>query len=112
MTNIIKTWNGKIIRFREDGYGSLTDMAEATGKLVADWTRLKTSNAYLEQLSAIMGIPIMALTDTWRGGDVNTRGTWAHKKVCIRFAQWCNPEFAVWVDFQIDELMTKSVTKC
>ena len=105
--NIVRTWNGKIIRFREsDGYGSLTDMAAATGKKVQNWTRTESSKAYLEALSAIAHLSVDVLIDTVNGGINEKRGTWGHSKVCIRFAQWCNPEFAVWVDFQIDELMT------
>lgn len=33
------------------------------------------------------------------------RGTWAHPKIAIRFAQWCNVKFAIQVDFWIDELL-------
>ena len=105
--NIVRTWNDKTIRFREsDGYISLTDMAKATGKQFKHWNENKSSKAYLEALSSVAGIPTTELIDTIQGGIPGNQGTWAHKKVALRFAQWCNPEFAVWVDFQIDELMT------
>lgn len=44
MNNIIRSYNGKNIRFRSsDSYGCLTDMANATGKKVNDWLRLKST---------------------------------------------------------------------
>ena len=105
--NIVRTWNDKTIRFREsDGYVSLTDMARATGKQFKHWNENKSTKAYLEALSSVVGIPATELMDVIQGGIPENQGTWAHRKVALRFAQWCNPEFAVWVDFQIDELMT------
>lgn len=107
MSNSIKVWNERQIRIRADRYVSLTDMAQASGKLFADWKRLKTTDSYLATLSSIMGIPIMKLIESQVGGSPEKTGTWGHPKVAIRFAQWCSDEFAVQVDFWIDELLTK-----
>lgn len=49
-----------------------------------------------------IGIPITTLLHVGAG----TTGTWAHPKIAIRFAQWCNVNFAIQVDFWIDELLT------
>lgn len=106
MSNIIKEWNNRTIRVREDRYVSLTDMAQASGKLFADWRRTKSTESYLETLSSIMGIPIMGLIESKIGGSPENTGTWGHPKVAIRFAQWCSDKFAVQVDMWIDELMT------
>jgi hypothetical protein len=106
MTNLIKSWNNKAIRIRSDRYVSLTDMAQASGKLFADWNRLNSTKSYLETLSRSMQIPIDVLIQVKTTGRNEDRGTWGHPKVSIRFAQWCNDEFAVWVDTQIDELIT------
>lgn len=107
MTNIIKNWNSKTIRIRSDRYVSLTDMAQATGKRVNNWLRLDSTKSYLAALSRSTHLSADHLVrvneSTGRNED---RGTWGHPKVSIRFAQWCNDEFAVWVDTQIDELMT------
>lgn len=99
MTNLIKAWNNRQIRIRSDRYVSLTDMAQAAGKLLADWNRAKTSKSYLETLSRSMGIPIDQLIQINEStGDNDSRGTWGHPKVAIRFAQWCSDEFAVQFD--------------
>lgn len=102
-TSLIKSYKGKTIRVNPiTKYVCLTDMATASGKQLNDWVRLNKANCYLETLSAITGIPVMELLYV-PGGNT---GTWAHPKVAIRFAQWCSDEFAVQVDFWIDELLT------
>ena len=106
MTLAIRQFNDKTIRFREDGYVCLTDMAKATGKKTNDWLRLASSKSYLEVLSGITGITVNQLIETKVGNLGDMSGTWGHPKVAIRFAQWCSDEFAVQVDFWVDELMT------
>jgi hypothetical protein len=105
---LIKVWNNREIRWREDGFGCLTDMAKATGKKVGDWLRLKSTNALLEAFSGSAGNPVDTLIDT-KGSDVpnKDRGTWADRRICIEFARWCSPQFAVQVIFWADEIMTK-----
>lgn len=104
--NIIKSWNDRAIRIRVDRYVSLTDMAQAGGKLFADWNRQSRTKSYLEALSGSMGIPIDILVEVNSSGLNEDRGTWGHPKVALRFAQWCSDEFAVQVDSWIDELLT------
>lgn len=106
MSNIIRQWNGRTIRIQQNRYVSLTDMAQATGKLFADWRRLKSTTSYLEKLSSVMGIPITDLTQVNQGGVPELQGAWGHPKVGIRFAQWCSDDFAVQVDCWMDELLT------
>ena len=80
MCNIIKEWNNRTIRVRDDRYVSLTDMAQASGKLFADWRRSKSTESYLETLSGIMGIPIMGLIESKIGGSPeNTASTLERK---------------------------------
>lgn len=90
--NILKSWNGKSIRFREsDGYGSLTDMANATGKKVNDWLRLKSATEYVQELSSITAIPVDQLIHINESVGLNEeRGTYAHLDICDKFLEWCN----------------------
>lgn len=109
MNNLqIREFNGRTIRIRQsDRYVCLTDMAKASGKLFADWKRLKTTESYLATFSESMGIPIDRLIEVNESqGSNEDRGTWGHPKVALRFAQWCSDEFAVQVDCWIDELLT------
>lgn len=104
--NIIKTWNGRTIRIRSDRYVSLTDMAKASDKSFRHWNENKATHSYLAALSGVVGIPTTDLVQVFQGGDPQKQGTWGHPKVALRFAQWCSDEFAVQVDFWIDELLT------
>jgi hypothetical protein len=60
----------------------------------------------LSEFSGSIGIPIDDLITTGVTGSNEDRGTWAHPKIAVRFAQWCSVKFAIQVDFWIDELLT------
>lgn len=103
---IIRQWNERTIRQREDGYLSATDMCQACGKLFADWRRLKATDEYLLALEESMGIPIDQLIEINESiGSNKSRGTWVHRRVSIRLAQWLSAPFAVQVDEWAEELM-------
>lgn len=103
---ILREWNNKRIRIREDRYVSLTDMAKASGKQYKHWIRSASSKSYLETLSRSVRIRTDLLIEVVSTGLNEGRGTWGHPKVALRFAQWCSDEFAVQVDQWIDELLT------
>jgi intracellular sulfur oxidation DsrE/DsrF family protein len=104
--SVIQQWQGSDIRFetRKDGrvWGCLTDMAQATGKLVADYLRLVSTQDYLQALSDDMGIPIANILYAIPGQKT---GTWAIDEVVIDFAQWCNVKFRIWVNRVIRSLI-------
>jgi len=105
---VLKEYNGRKIRIRpSDRYVSLTDMAKAAGKRFNNWNRLESTKSYLNTLSSVTQIGATELIQVFQGGDPEKQGTWGHPKVALRFAQWCSDDFAVQVDFWIDELMTK-----
>jgi len=110
MPNIIqRNWNGRTIRQREDGFICLTDMAKANGKEFRDWNRLDSTQEYLKLLynrrcaESNNGKWIEII----QGGTPEKQGTWGHRKVALRFAQWLNPAFAIQVDDWVEELLTK-----
>lgn len=103
--SIIRSWNSKAIRIRNDRYVSLTDMAQASDKLFGHWLDTKSAKSYLETLSSVIGMSISELVQPKRGGIPEEQGTWGHPKVALRFAQWCSDDFAVQVDLWIDELL-------
>lgn len=120
-SNIIRSWNGKTIRHRADGYFSLTDMAQSTGKQVASWLRNKDTTEYLEMLSIDTGFSIRndeieteshyvnshnALIDIQVGGKAETTGTWGHELVAIEFARWCDKNLSIQCNKWIKELLS------
>jgi hypothetical protein len=128
MNNLIwREWNSQNIRQREDNYICLTDMCKACEKQFAKWYRLDSTKEYLEELSKATGIPvstenpdiqirttaenpqsqgIQALVEIYKGGTPDLQGTWGHRKVALRLAQWLSPKFAIQVDTWIEELLT------
>lgn len=96
--------NNTLINQRyKDGYINLTAMAQAEGKLIADYLRLDTTKAFLEELSKTMGIPIVSLVEVKTG---RSGGTWGHPQVAIHCGQWCSPAFAVLVTRWVMTWMT------
>lgn len=79
----------------EDGYVNASAMCKAAGKLFNDYSRLKNTNAFLEELSRSTGIPVDLLIITIIDGENGGRGTWVHPQVAINLGQWCSPKFAV-----------------
>jgi hypothetical protein len=108
MSILAKSFNDRLIRIRQDDrYVSATDMAQACGKRYHDWARLSSTNEYLQAFEESTGIPADQLLEVNESNGTNeSRGTWLHPKVALRFAQWCSPHFAVQVDCWIDELLT------
>lgn len=91
----------------EDGYVNLTSMAQASGKLIADYLRLDMTKAFIDELSMDMGIPISKLIEIRKGKPAYLQGTWAHPQVAINCAQWCSPRFAVLVSrWVVDWMIT------
>lgn len=96
-----------------DGYINATAMCKSVGKLIADYGRLASTNAFLEELSSDTGIPISELVQSIRGGNPQFQGTWVHPQVAIHLAQWLSPKFAVlvskWVFEWVFEWMSGNI---
>lgn len=92
-----------------DGYVNATAMCKAADKSWADYNRLGNSTAFLNALSADMGIPITELVQSIRGGTPDLQGTWVHPQVAINLAQWLSPDFAVKVTKWIFDWMSGKV---
>lgn len=110
-TNQIFQYNGSPITFSngDSVLVNATEMAKPFGKLVGDWTRLKSTTEFLTALSTDMQIPISALIQSVKGGNAE-QGTWLHEDVALEFARWLSPAFAIWCNKRIKELLTTGVT--
>jgi hypothetical protein len=98
---ILRQYEGKQIRQRDDGRFSLTDMAHATGKRVALYLDNAATEAFLQELSSDVGIPTSLLVETKKGVQSGecpaNQGTWAHAQVAMHFAYWASPKLQVHV---------------
>lgn len=102
-------YNGQLIQRRADGFVNLTQMCQANKKQINDFFRLKSTKEYLAALESETGIPVTELYQGFQGGN-SSQGTWGHPLVALRMAQWISPQFAVWCDAHIFNLMSTGKT--
>lgn len=95
-----KTVNGQV-------WGSLTDMAKASGKRVNNWLRLPGTAEYIKTLESIARISVIDHKVGGVGIPEQERGTWGIEEVILKFAGWCNPTFEIWCYSQIKKLLTE-----
>ena len=97
----------------QDGtvYVNLTEFAKPfPGKNLTQIVNSLEIKEYCRALSELQNYSSVDLLIVSKGGDVSKQGTWAHQKIALRVAQKLSPEFAVWVDTKIEELLTTGVT--
>lgn len=88
-----------------------TDMAKPFGKRPAKWLELPTTKAFLNSLCEVRKSDITQLVTTSKGNSSKfEQGTWMHEDVALEFARWLSPEFAIWCNDRIKELLTMGMT--
>jgi hypothetical protein len=121
----VANFGGQFIGFfRKGAYCNLNDIAEATGKRLDNWMRLKSTKDYVaafkadrsyngkEPFKIVRGDirrlkPIQATNSLQNEGTgERLEGTWAHPDLAIEFARWCSPAFGLWCNRQIRHLLT------
>jgi len=65
-------------------------MCQDSGKLIADFTRLKSTKLVSKQISFSMGILIDSLID--QEGKGRGAITWVHPQLATVLAEWISPE--------------------
>lgn len=106
------SYNGNKVRMKKVNgivFVCLTDMAKGfPNKNLTNIVNSKEMQEYMNTLSRIQICSLADLLIVKNGGD-GSQGTWAHRKVALRVAQKLSPEFAIWVDDRIEELLTQGV---
>jgi hypothetical protein len=97
-------YNGIIISRRQNGFINLTQMCQANGKRLDNWTRLKQTQDYIRILANSLTSEVVYSEEGVNGG------TWGHPSLAINLARWISPEFAVWCDGHIFNLMSTGST--
>jgi len=93
-------------------YLNATMTAKYFNKLPKDWLKTRETKAYLEAFSRQDFCPNdCELVIVKQGGNPNEQGTWIHKKLIIAFARWLSPEFAVWCDMTIEQILSEKLQK-
>jgi len=87
-------------------YINATKIAKHFKKQASKWLENKDTQEYLKAISQKQNIAYGDLVVVRKGGnDLSLTGTWIHKKLIIAFARWLLPDFAVWCDIQIEDIL-------
>ena len=71
--------------------------------------RNQSTQDYINALSTDIGIPVSDILKVKKGNAPDS-GTWMHEDLAIEFARWLNPNFAIWCNRKIKELLVSGVT--
>ena len=88
-------------------YINATETAKIFNKTPKDWLKTKDTQNYIQEISKAHNLTYDALVKVIKGNysDKTEQGTWIHKRIIIAFARWLSPEFAVWCDIVIEEIL-------
>ena len=108
--NQIFQYNGSPISFQKGDsvMVNATQMAKSFGKRCNDFLSSKQTKELINSLSAKTGISATGLVVVNQGGKV--QGTWLHEDLTLIFAQWLSPDFYLWCNDRIKELLTIGMT--
>lgn len=89
---------------------NLTDVAKAfPNKNLTQIINSQEIREYCDSLSKLQNYSFADLLTVRKGAPELGGGTWANKKVALRVAQKLSPDFAVWVDTKLEELLSTGV---
>ena len=89
---------------RPDGYVNATKLCQSAGKLWGHYADLKGTKAYVEALSASIGMSIDEIIVQNPNAPINDRHTWIHPELAIDLAKWISVEYRIQVNRWMVEL--------
>lgn len=113
MKNKVFDYNGSPVTFQigQATMVNATEMAKPFGKRPVDWLNNQYTKGFLIDLAEVRNLTSADLVRVIKGGnDKNAQGTWFHEDVALEFARWLSPQFAIWCNDRIKELMKYGVT--
>jgi hypothetical protein len=100
---VTSEYSGHRISFSEGAWFNATEAAAYFGRRVDFWIKTKETKEYIEALCRHLNTSKRRdLIRTKRGRN---GGTWMHPRLAVPFARWCSPDFGVWCDLQIDQII-------
>jgi len=91
------------ILFSETVFFNATVAGKAFGRIPRDWLRLEETRRYIDALCARIQVDINQLVRRVNGSDAG--GTWFHQKLIVPYSRWLSPDFAVWCDEIIFDIL-------
>lgn len=102
-----KGYNDSFLR-KKNVMVNATEMAKPFNKRVYDWLITQQAKDYILALSQTRNLTSTDLVRVTKGGDPKFQGTWMHEDVALEFARWLSPQFAIWRNDMIKELLLSS----
>ncbi len=110
MKPVTLDYQGVAVHATRDAWFNATEIAALFGRRPVDWLRLPETERYMAALckaeaqkQEIQEVRKSHFIKTSKGKGKN--GTWLHPKLAVAFARWCDMDFAIWCDEQIDEII-------
>lgn len=105
-------YNGSDITFNSGStvMVNATQMAKPFGKRPAKWLELPSTKEFLSKLSEVRKSDITFVHTAKGNSQQFAQGTWMHEDVALEFARWLSPEFAIWCNDRIKELLRHGMT--
>lgn len=109
------TYQGKTFNQREvDNYVNIGQMCANHNKKLGNWKQTKSAQAYLEALAESLTTSHCSYSSsdlivTTIGGSEGSQ-TWGHPLVAIEIGRWISPNFGVWCNQHIKQLMETGTT--
>ena len=110
--NVVFKYGNANVTFLTEGENvkvNATEMAKSFGnsKKPNDWLKTKQSKRYVKALVATKILNPADLLIVINGG--NNYGTWMNQDLALEFARWLSPEFGIWCNDKIKELLKQGV---
>lgn len=96
-------YDGIKVNLTEDGWFDATSAADFYGKRPVDWLKQKETKEYIEHLCSFHKVTPDHFVKTKKG--TKSPGTWLHPRLAVPFARWCDIDFSIWCDEQIDGIL-------
>lgn len=112
--NSIFEYNDNPISFRNENgilFVNATEMAKPFRVRPADWLRTENAHNYIAALLNVKKCTFDDLVIVKEGSPLTGGGTWMHEDVALEFSRWLSPEFAIWCNAKIKELLQQGYTK-
>ena len=103
----ILSYEGNAVAFEVNGriMVNATQMARPFGKNPKDFTKTLYAREFMQVLSDRRNVLTADLLIVKKGGQPNEQGTWMHEDLALEFARWLSPDFAIWCNDQIKEML-------
>lgn len=111
MNMVEKDFEGLAVKFTGDGWFNATPIAAKYGKRPNDWLNRDDVKRYVNRLCELNNTNKSKYTKTKRGNPLitsltgNCTGTWLHRDLGIKFAQWLDVDFEIWCNEQIKDIL-------